>query len=248
MSERVIPQPAFPGDDGSPDPRLVEALARYDADPAHEPEVLAALAASRVLVPVTAVLAEEPETGPDGLRREKRTDMGVAILEGRDGRRALPLFSGLAAMARWDPSARPVPTPVRHAALSAAAEGAALLVLDVAGPTTYVVPARALRRLAEGDAMVPAYDDEDVRADVANLLGEVPGVTSGWLVPAAGVDARLVVTVAAAADRRAVARSVAERMGGSIPLRARALRGFDLAVVGTADAPDGAPVFAAPLS
>ncbi|WP_457205768.1 SseB family protein, partial [Nocardioides sp. P5_C9_2] len=50
----------------------------------------------------------------------------------------------------WDAGARPVPVATRLAARSAVQEGAAALVVDIAGPATAVVEGDDLTRLAAG--------------------------------------------------------------------------------------------------
>ncbi|WP_240044355.1 SseB family protein [Nocardioides albidus] len=136
----------YVGDDGAADPALVRALEAYDAGAASYPEVLAALAPARLLVPVVAILGEA-EVGADGLARDKSSDMAAVLLTGADGRLALLAFTDLAALAAWDPQARPVPVAAHLAAATAVQEGAHALVVDVAGPHTFVVD-DDLRRLA----------------------------------------------------------------------------------------------------
>ena len=52
-------EPQFPGDDGAVDPAVAAALAAYAAGQGSEHAALTALATSRLLVPVVAVLTEE---------------------------------------------------------------------------------------------------------------------------------------------------------------------------------------------
>jgi hypothetical protein len=130
---------AVPDDTGAADPGLTAALTAYAADPAREPEVLAALAEARLLVPVVAELGET-DPGPDGLVHDKSSDMAAVLMRGPDGRLALLAFTGLDAMQRWDPDARPVPVPARTAALAAMQDGAEALLIDLAGPVRYLVP------------------------------------------------------------------------------------------------------------
>ncbi|RJK96710.1 SseB family protein [Vallicoccus soli] len=235
-----VPDPGFAGDEGGADPRLAAALAAWSRDPAHEPEVLRALAAARVLVPVVAVATGVEDAG-GGLHREAGTDMAVVVLEGTDGRRALPVFTGLASLAAYDPAARPVPVEAARAALAAAAEGAPVVVVDVAGPVRYVVPSAALRRLAEGDPLLPLYDDPAALAALGALLAEEPAVVAAWVGPVGGSDARLSLAVADPSDAAAV-RALAARLGGRLredpAVRARVLRGVEVALVGAA--PPGA--------
>jgi hypothetical protein len=133
---RLLAGAGAPDDTGAADQALAGALTAYAADPAREPEVLEALAEARLLVPVVAELGEA-ETGPDGLVRDKSADMATVLMRGADGRLALLAFTGLESLRRWDPDARPVPVPARTAALAALQDGAAALLIDVAGPVPY---------------------------------------------------------------------------------------------------------------
>jgi hypothetical protein len=150
---RSIPDPGFPGDDGGADPDLAAELAAFAIDPARHLDVLLALQRSRLLVPVVAVLGES-EAGPDGLVREKSSDMATALLTGRDGRLALLAFTSVGTLAAWRPEARPVPVAAPLAARSAVDEGAAALLVDVAGPTPYAVEGDLLDGLARGWTLV----------------------------------------------------------------------------------------------
>ncbi|WP_253943696.1 SseB family protein [Nocardioides marmotae] len=147
--QKRILGPGFPDDTGEAPPAYVAAATAYAADRTRYGDVLAALTGSRLLVPVVAVLGEV-EVDEHGLAHDKTSDMAAVLLTGADGRLALLAFSGTAAMAAWDPDARPVPVPARVAAQSAVQEGAAALVVDVAGPVRVVVEGEDLQALAAG--------------------------------------------------------------------------------------------------
>ena len=258
MSTRRIPAPPFSGDDGRPDERLSAALLAYQTDPARLPDVLAALHRARVLAPVVAV-AGDSETNAAGLRVDKTSDIAVPLLEGTDGRRALPVFTCVASLARWDPSARPVPVLGPRAAEVATAEGAEVLVLDPAGPVSAVLAAPELRALVEGRGRTPAYDDEELAGRVAAVLQTEPAVLAAWLLPARDVDARLAVRIAAGTDRPAgtgatgpagtddvdevLLRRLAQRLGDLPGWAAAAVRGLDCALLPAGETPDRQPVF-----
>jgi hypothetical protein len=146
---RAIPDPGFAGDTGDVPGEVDAALAAYGADRGRYAEALAALQASRLLVPVVAVLGEV-EVDEAGLAHDKSSDMATVLLTGRDGRRALLAFTGTDRLAAWNPQARPVPVATRVAAQSAVQDGADALVVDVAGPVTLAVEGEDLRALAEG--------------------------------------------------------------------------------------------------
>jgi hypothetical protein len=139
----------FPDDDGAVPAGVAAALASYAADPRAYPEALAALQGARLLVPVVAVPGEV-ELDAAGLAHDKSSEMAAVLLTGADGRLALLAFTGTDSLAAWDPLARPVPVATRIAAQSAIQEGAAALVVDVAGPVTVVVEGDDLRGLAAG--------------------------------------------------------------------------------------------------
>lgn len=263
MAGRSVPDPGFAGDRGEPNPRLAAALAAYavaaQADGAAggrpEAELLAALATARVLVPVVAVPIGVPadsrpgggviggEVEPVGEQlggqlgeqvEEKGTDMALATLVGADGRRALPVFTCLQSMAAWDAQARPVPVQAARAAQAAVTEDAPVLVLDVAGPVTHVVPSVVVRALARGHPMRPVYDDPSMAASVAAILTGEGAVREAYLLPAVGRDARLGLVVdGALSDEglRALAVRVAHGLRQEEALRSVLVRGLDLALL-----------------
>ena len=225
---REIPDPGFAGDDGRADPALSAALARDPGDPAYLAELLAALHQARVLAPVVALLGESEGTA-GGLVRDKAADIAVPVLVEADGGRGLPVFTDLAALAAWDPTARPVPVGGSRAAQVALAEGADALVVDVAGPASATLPAPELRALAEGRGRRPAWDDPAVAAEVGAVLDREPSARSAHLRPSRGSDARLTVVLAPDADAPAVARRLADSVAGLPAVRA-GVRGLEVLV------------------
>jgi hypothetical protein len=142
---RDILAPAYPEDTGAADERLTAVLAAYGRREASYADALAVLVESRLLVPVVAVLGEVDESGAD-----KTADMATVLLTGVDGRQALLAFTSLETMAAWQPDARPVAVPAGDAAKSALQDDAAALLVDVAGPVTFVVQGEDLYGLGAG--------------------------------------------------------------------------------------------------
>jgi hypothetical protein len=164
--ERILAAPAFPDDDGAADPLVTSALAGLAAGETSYAVALAALRANRLLVPVVALLGEV-EYDDQGLAHDKTSDMAAVVLTGKDGRLALLAFTSLETLQRWDPEARPVPVATQLAAQSALQNDAAALLVDVAGPHTFVLEGEDLVAVAQGWA-----------------LAEVGG-RSAWIRPAA---------------------------------------------------------------
>lgn len=171
--QRTIPDPGFPDDRGEADPALAEALAAHQAGTASSGQVLAALQDARLLVPVVAVLGEV-ELDEHGLAHDKTSDMAAVLVQNAAGRTGLLAFTSLATLQRWNPEARPVPVPAATAATAAVQDGAAALLVDLAGPASYAVTGDDLTRLAAGWRLV----------GLGNVGGDAAGDGYGWIGPA----------------------------------------------------------------
>jgi hypothetical protein len=199
---------------------VASALAAYAAGRATEHSVLTAVAASRLLVPVVAVLAEANRDGT-----EKETEMALPTLIGNDGRRAVIAFTSTETITRWRADARPVPVPAARLWPAVESEHADAVVIDVAGPVPLVVEGARLRALGNGEPPPRAHEDPDIHAAVAS---EFPDFT---LAPG-GPDAELVITlntsdpiaVQAAAQRLAARLAPRLRQGIAVRLGSTATR------------------------
>ncbi|MEO3975306.1 SseB family protein [Streptomyces sp. CAU 1734] len=243
MELKNIPDPGFSDDDGTADPRLTAALAAWSRDRADrraERPVLEALREARLLVPVVAVLGEV-EVDENGLRREKTSDMAVPTLTAGD-RRALPAFTSLDTLARWDPRARPVAVPLHQALRAVAHERADTLVLDLAGPVPYQLTGAALRALAEGRTSTDPLDDPAVTAAVREVVAAEPAVVRAHLGPGSA-DGTLALVPAPGAVPAEAARRIAEALAAHDVLRARLVRGLDLALLPAGATAPGEPLF-----
>jgi len=147
-------------DDGGPNPLLVAALTAHRNGNGGPADVVAALASSRLLIPVLAVDAQ--------------SHLSSVTTTDSSGHSGMLAFTCVDAMRRWDSRARPVPIPTRSAAEAALANGAERLIIDVAGPAEFAVEVSHLRSLAAGWRPVDAWlgatastpsassDDQDV--------------------------------------------------------------------------------------
>ena len=186
---------------------MTAILAAYAAGQAAETAVLAAVAGTRLLVPVVAVLAEANDDGT-----EKETEMALPTLIGNDGRKAVIAFTGVETIARWRPDARPVPVPAPRLWPAVAAEHADAVVVDVAGPVPLVIEGARLRSLAAGEQVPLPYQDPDVRAAVA-------AVTDGFDLEPGGAGADLTVALHESDQERA--RAAAEAIAACLAPRLR---------------------------
>lgn len=198
------PSSGFSGDDGSADPALAALLDGYGTGTASLAAVVARLGRTRVLIPVLAELESAGE-GEHGHTVDKEASAGVVAIEAPDGRRALPVFTSVAAMAAWRASARPVPVDARRAALSAVSEDWSLLVVDPGGPVTALVPRPAVWALAQGKEWEPAVVDDavvpEVQAAVQGSVAGVAHVARVWAEPGRRAEVAVVLRIDAGLDR-----------------------------------------------
>jgi hypothetical protein len=210
VSGRSIPQPQFPDDDGAASSEVRQALSAYADGRGGEHALLAALAGSRLLVPVVAVLTEEETT--DGLRREKESEMALPTLVGDDGRRGVLAFTSAETLARWRPDARPVAVHTAQACKAALDESADAVVVDVAGPVPYAIEGSRLQVLASGNTISAPHEDPEVLAAVRAAAGGLPGVDGIQVVPGVENDLAVRLRLADGADLESVLRGAADRL------------------------------------
>jgi len=238
--KRFTGRPA--GDTGAADPAVAHALDAWQRGAGTEHAALLALSGARLLVPVIAMLhapphppgppftppAPEGRTPPHRGTPHKESEMALPTLIGNDGRAAIIAFTGLEALARWRPDARPVATPAARVWQAALAEGNAV-VIDVAEPVPFVIEGARLAALAAGELPPPAHLDPDIRAAIEAVAAGEPAITGISLAPG-GAEADLAVTLrltgpaavdAARRAAQAIAAGLASRLRQGIALSAR---------------------------
>jgi SseB protein N-terminal domain len=190
----------FRDDDGSADPQVAAALAAFGSGHGSEHAALSALASCRLLVPIVAAASEPEEQGSAqhhpgarsarGSGGDRGSEMSLPTLIGRDGRPAIPVFTCVDAVTRWDARARPVPA-LASQVWRAAADGSCAVIVDVAGPVPLAVDGARLAALAGGRPVPLPHQDPDVLAVVRAAAAGQPAiaglrVTGGGPDPAAG--------------------------------------------------------------
>lgn len=118
-------QSQWAADQGEANPQVCAALESRDIN-----VLLAALTPSRLFIALVAEIAGEPSAG------DKNSDMSVACLMATDGRLGLLCFTGIDALTKWNPRARPVPISAPDAAEAALDENAQAIIIDLSGDNT----------------------------------------------------------------------------------------------------------------
>lgn len=164
------------GDDGSAPAELIDVLERFRRGDASHGDVVDVFRTSRFLIPLVAD-AGGVEENERGLRVEKTQELSIVSVAGPDGRNVLPVFSSVAAMGRWNVTARPVPADGTRVALAAASEGTELVVIDPGSDTEFAVRRPAVWAVAQAEPWVSAAIDPAVYAafdaSIATELGVI---------------------------------------------------------------------------
>lgn len=218
---RDVSRSGFEEDLGVADPALLAAL----ATPGDDVALMAAVQSARFVVPI---VAEPTEVDiPGGHQVHRQVDMAAVTLVAPDGQRALPVFTGTAALTAWDPLARPVPVTPARAGQAAVSEGCEVIVVDVAGAAPRVLRPSMVWALAQQRPWEPPHTDPFVERSVAAAVRPEEDVTASAIEEGSprgeGVLAVL-LDLRPGLDPeqvRAVATRVGERLAADGELRAR---------------------------
>jgi len=169
---RELEENRFAGDDGSAPEEFVTAISGFRSGNLGQADVVNALRVSRLLVPLLAQLGDS-EIGANGLKVDKSAELSIVTVKAPDEQDALVVFSSVAAMQRWNPSARPVPTDAIRVCLAAASQLSTRVVIDPGSETEFVIRRPAIARIAQSLDWQPAELNPLVRGVIErSVAGE----------------------------------------------------------------------------
>jgi len=171
----------FSGDNGLADEKLIEAIANFQTGVVGLEKVFEAFAAARFLIPLVAELGESGE-GAHGQKVDKSADLSIVTVLTPDNQKALPVFSSVAAMTKWNPNARPVPNDGRKVCLAAASEGNTRIVLDPLSETELVIRRPAIAAIAQSFEWLPPERNPEVVELINQSVDKISEVDSFTLV------------------------------------------------------------------
>ena len=166
---RELEENRFAGDDGSAPEDFLKVITGFRAGELGQVAVVDVLRVSRLLVPLLAQLGES-EIGANGLKVDKSAELSIVTVKSPDDQDALVVFSSVAAMQRWNPSARPVPTDAIRVCLAAASQLSTRVVVDPGSDTEFVIRRPAISRIAQSMDWQPAELNPEVRAVVGESV------------------------------------------------------------------------------
>lgn len=209
---RELKPSPFSGDDGNGDPELLAVLERWRAGSATVPDLVAALAGKRVVVPVMAQVENLVMNEATDLVVDKDASTGVVCVSAPDGRVALPVFTSVPALTRWHRQARPIPVESERAALAAVSEEWPLLVLDPGDPQPAIIPRPAVWALAQGraDRWVPAPEDPDLDREITGLLARLSEIKGVQIAAGERAETAIIIRAVAGMDQAQLQKLIAE--------------------------------------
>ncbi|MFM2321155.1 MAG: hypothetical protein RL612_302 [Actinomycetota bacterium] len=169
---RELHENNFANDDGSADVTLIETITKFQSGEAKNEDVVAAFSKARLLIPLLADLGES-EIGEHGHKVDKSAELSIVTVGTPDDQNGLPVFSSVAAMQRWNASARPVPSDATRVAIAAASEGNTRIILDAEGPTEFAIRRPAIAAIAQEEKWVHPARDSRVSEEFARVLADV---------------------------------------------------------------------------
>ena len=186
---RELEENRFAGDDGSAPKEFLTAIAGFRVGVKGQADVVNALRSSRLLVPLLAKLGES-EIGANGLKVDKSAELSIVTVKAPDDQEALVVFSSVATMQHWNPSARPVPTDAIRVCLAAASQLSTRVVIDPGSETQFVIRRPAIARIAQSLDWQPAELNPIVKTIVAESVAGEKAV-SEFELRSADPEARL---------------------------------------------------------
>jgi hypothetical protein len=166
---RELHENNFSNDDGSADANLIETITKFQRGEAKNEDVVAAFSKARLLIPLLADLGDT-EIGEHGHKIDKSAELSIVTVGTPDDQNGLPVFSSVAAMQIWNPTARPVPSDAIRVAIAAASEGNTRIILDAEGPTEFAIRRPAIAAIAQEEKWVHPANDSRVRDEFARVL------------------------------------------------------------------------------
>ncbi len=166
---REFEENEWSNDDGSADPKFLDALAAFRRGELKNEELVDVIRQMRLLIPLLADLGDAEE-GAHGLKADKSADLSIVTVATPDDQNGLPVFSSVSAMQLWNAKARPVPAAARRVALAAAAEGNTRIIVDPQSDTEFAIRRPAIEAIAKAEVWVHPVRDALVHEEFRAVI------------------------------------------------------------------------------
>jgi hypothetical protein len=198
-------------DKGQSDPVLLALLQNKDND--YEKLVIDKLKNSRL---IGAIVAKKDEV----------VEMMQALFSSNDGKVAMPVFTSLDELAKWNKDARPIPLVARDFAQQTIDQELDALILDIASDHRFVIQGYMLSCLAKNHEWNYPYQDKEVKETIEKICLKIKNVTK--IEISKGVDCDLYVNIYGPSNLADEVINLGKEIAEQEIIRERAPLGADL--------------------
>ncbi|MDA7799205.1 SseB family protein [Aquiluna sp.] len=168
---RSFQQNPWAKDDGKTPEVITKSL---EASPFSKTAFIESLRGQRLLVPLLAEVGEVG-IGPHGQLVDKSAELAIVAVATPDGRTAIPAFTCVEAMSKWNATARPVPVSIEKLCLAAVSEGHDRVVVNP-GTDSRAIRRNQLAALAQSKVLPDLVSGPEVAHMLASAVEAIDGV------------------------------------------------------------------------
>jgi len=198
-------------DKGQSDPVLLALLQNKDND--YEKLVIDKLKNSRLIGAIVA-------------KKDEDVEMMQALFSSNDGKVAMPVFTSLDELAKWNKDARPIPLVARDFAQQTIDQELDALILDIASDHRFVIQGYMLSCLAKNHEWNYPYQDKEVKETIEKICLKIKNVSKVEI--SKGVDCDLYVNIYGPSNLADEVISLGKEIAEQEIIRERAPLGADL--------------------
>jgi hypothetical protein len=170
------------GDTGETPVAVAERLTAWRAGTGSFTDLVAALAASRFLIPLVAHAGDDFDADHP-VMEDKVQELSVVTVSGPNGEIVIPAFTSAEAMTAWNRDARPIPIEAQRVALAAASEHTDRIVVNP-GTDSIVLRRPVVWSIAQGNPYRAPWESTDFVAEVRELVAGIPNLSEVGVAPA----------------------------------------------------------------
>ena len=198
-------------DKGKADPILL-ALLQNKTD-GFEKSVFGRLLESRLIGAIVA-------------KKDENVEMMQALFSSNDGRVAMPVFTSLEELTKWNKDARPIPLLANDFAQQTIDQDLDAIILDIASDHRFVIKGYMLSCLAKNQDWNYPYQDLEVKKTIENICLRLKNVTK--IEISKGVDCDLYVNIYGPSNLADEVINLGKEIAEQEIIRERAPLGADL--------------------
>ena len=198
-------------DKGESDPVLLALLQKKGHD--YEKLVFNKLKNSRLIGAIVA-------------KKDENVEMMQALFSSNDGKIAMPVFTSLEELTKWNKEARPIPLVANDFAQQTIDQELDALILDIASDHRFLIQGYMLRCLAKNQEWNYPYQDKEVKEAIEKICLKLKNVSKVEITK--GVDCDLYVNIFGPPDLADEVIGIGKEIAEKEIIRERAPLGADL--------------------